>query len=126
MSRRIAFVVFLSLIVFTMSPCTSAETAKAEGLIKARDGDTMILQTSDSPNLVVLLKDSTEVGQVQGLLKARRKQMSMAALVPGLAVKVEGDYNDQHQLVARIVKFKGDDLKQAQSIQAGMHESKEE
>jgi outer membrane protein OmpA-like peptidoglycan-associated protein len=86
----------------------------------------MILETSSAPNLVVVLNDNTEVGQVQGVLKARRKQMSMAALIPGLAVKVEGEYNAQNQLVARVVKFKGNDLQQAQSIQAGMHESKEQ
>jgi outer membrane protein OmpA-like peptidoglycan-associated protein len=49
--------------------------------------------------------------------------MSMAALVPGLAVKVEGAYNTDNQLVATSVSFKGDDLAQAQAIQAGMHES---
>jgi len=48
----------------------------------------------------------------------------MAALIPGLAIQVEGSYNDQKQLVARSVKFKGDDLKQAKSIQAGMHETR--
>jgi OmpA-OmpF porin, OOP family len=52
--------------------------------------------------------------------------MSMAALIPGLAVKVEGNYNSQNQLVAKLVKFKGNDLKQAESVQAGMHESQEE
>jgi hypothetical protein len=56
----------------------------------------MGLQTSDSPNLVVLLTDNTQVGQVQGVLKARRKEVSMAALIPGLPVKVEGAYNDQN------------------------------
>lgn len=126
MSRTLTLVGVLSLTLFAMIPFSAADTTKVEGLIKARDGETMILQTSDSPNLVVLLNDNTEVGQIQGILKARRKQMSMAALIPGLAVKVEGDYNAQHQLVARVVKFKGDDLKQAQSVQAGMHESKEE
>jgi outer membrane protein OmpA-like peptidoglycan-associated protein len=60
------------------------------------------------------------------MLKARRKQMSMAALVPGLPVKVEGSYNDQNQLVATSVSFKGNDLQQAQAIQAGMHETKKQ
>jgi outer membrane protein OmpA-like peptidoglycan-associated protein len=64
------------------------------------------------------------VGQVQGVFKARRKEMSMAALIPGLAVKVEGTYNDQTQLVATSVSFKGNDLQRAESIQAGMHEVK--
>jgi OmpA-OmpF porin, OOP family len=123
-AQRFAFVVSLSLIVLALlSTVVSAQTAKVEGLIKGRNGDTMILQTSDSPKLIVLLTDSTEVGQVQGVLKARRKQMSMAALVPGLAVQVEGTYNDQNQLVAKSVKFKGNDLEQAQAIQAGLHET---
>ena len=84
----------------------------------------MILQTSDSPNLTVLLTDNSKVGQIEGLFKARRKQMSMAALIPGLAVKVEGSYNDQNQLVAKSVAFKGDDLERAEAIEAGLHETK--
>jgi outer membrane protein OmpA-like peptidoglycan-associated protein len=74
--------------------------------------------------MVVILTDNTQVGQVQGVFKARRKQMSMAALIPGLAVQVEGSYNAENQLVATKVSFKGDDLEQAQAIQAGMHETK--
>jgi OmpA-OmpF porin, OOP family len=120
----IASVATLSLIVLALLGTTvAAESIKVEGLIKARNGDTMILQTSDSANLVVLLTDSTQVGQVQGVFKARRKGMSMAALIPGLAVKVEGIYNNQNQLVATSVSFKGNDLKQAESIQAGLHET---
>jgi OmpA-OmpF porin, OOP family len=61
---------------------------------------------------------------VQGLFKARRKEMSMAALIPGLAVKVEGTYNDQSQLVAKSVSFKGNDLEQAEKIEAGLHETR--
>ena len=107
-----------------LSTIAMAQSTKVEGLIKSRNGDTMILQTSNSPNLVVLLSDNTQVGQVQGVFKARRKEMSMAALIPGLAVRVEGTYNDQSQLVAGSVSFKGNDLEQAQKIEAGMHETK--
>ena len=98
----------------------AAQTVKVEGLIKARNGDAMILQTSDSSSLTVLLNDNTKVGQVQGVFKARRKDMSMAALIPGLAVKVEGTLNEENQIVATSVSFKGNDLKQAESIQAGL------
>jgi OOP family OmpA-OmpF porin len=105
---------------------TAAQSTKVEGLIKARKGDTMVVQISGSDDIVVLLTDDTKVGQVQGMLKARKKEMSMAALIPGLAVKVEGVYNDQKQLEAKSVSFKGNDLEQAESIQAGMHESKVE
>jgi outer membrane protein OmpA-like peptidoglycan-associated protein len=123
--RRIAHHVALSLVgLALLSPIVSAQSVKVQGLIKARSGDTMILQTSDSPNLAVLLTDDSKVGQVQGVFKARRKQMSMAALIPGLAVKVEGTYNDRNQLVAKSVSFKGNDLERAEAIEAGLHETK--
>jgi OmpA-OmpF porin, OOP family len=122
---RIRYVGALSLMSLALFSTTgAAQSTKVQGLIKARNGDTIILQTSNVPNLVVLLTDSTDVGQVQGVLKARKKEMSMAALIPGLAVKVEGTYNAQNVLVAESVKFKGNDLQQAKAIEAGMHETK--
>jgi OmpA-OmpF porin, OOP family len=113
---------FIGLTLF--SATIVAQSVKIQGLIKERNGDTIILQTSNAPNLVVLLTDSTDVGQVQGALKARKKEMSMAALIPGLAVKIEGTHNDQNELVAKSVRFKGNDLQRAEAIQAGMHETK--
>src|SRR4051794_13321188 len=122
---RSAAVNSLVLVVIAgLSTIVSAQSVKIRGLIKGRSGATMIVQTSESPKVIVLLTDSTQCGQIQGVLKARRKEMSMAALIPGLAVQVEGNYNDQQQLVAKTVKFKGDDLKQAQSVQAGVHETR--
>ncbi len=83
----------------------------------------MVLKTGDSHKLIVILNDSTQVGQVQGVLKARRKDMSMAALIPGLQVKVEGEYTHPDKMIAASVSFKGNDLERAQAMQAGMHES---
>jgi outer membrane protein OmpA-like peptidoglycan-associated protein len=114
----LTLLVSLSTVLFAQS--------KVEGFIKSRDGDTMVVETADNQKVIVVLTDGTSVGQVQGMLKARRKRMSMAALVPGLAVKVDGSYNDQNQLMAKSVSFKGNDLEQAQAIQAGMHETKKQ
>ena len=123
---KIPYVAVLALIgLMLLTTIVTAQTTKVEGLIQGRSGDTMILKVSESPNLIaVLLTDSTDVAQVQGLLKARKKDMSMAALIPGLAVKVEGTYNAQKELVATKVRFKGNDLERAQAIDAGMHETK--
>jgi OmpA-OmpF porin, OOP family len=120
-ARRIATLALIS----TLVPLTLAaqETVKVEGLIKGRSGDLVILQTRDNPDLVVELTEGTDVGQVQGVLKARNKKMSMAALIPGLSIKVEGNYR-AGQLIAQKVRFKGNDLKQAEAIEAGMHETK--
>jgi outer membrane protein OmpA-like peptidoglycan-associated protein len=103
-----------------------AQTTKVNGLITGRNAGSMTLQTPSEPKLVVLLTDDTQVAQVQGVFKARRKQMSMAALIPGLQVQVEGAYNAQNQLVASAVRFKGNDLDDAQTIQAGVQPEKEQ
>jgi OmpA-OmpF porin, OOP family len=122
--RNVRYIATLALIG-TLVPVTPAaqETVKVEGLIKGRSGDLVVLQTRDNPDLVVELTEGTDVGQVQGALKARNKKMSMAALIPGLAIKVEGTYHDG-QLIAQKVRFKGNDLKQAAAIDAGMRETK--
>lgn len=104
----------------------TAQSTEVNGIIKARSGDTMLLQKSDASEITVYLADTTDVAQVEGMLKARHKEMSMAALVPGLPVKVKGHYDaDNNHFVADTVRFKGNDLQQAKAIQAGMSETKQ-
>jgi OmpA-OmpF porin, OOP family len=103
----------------------AAQGQKVQGVINGRSGATMTLQTIDTPKLVVLLTATTQVDEVQGALKARKKEMAMTCLIPGLAVEVQGSTNDQGQLVADIVKFKGSDLKAAMDAQAGMQQTVE-
>src|SRR5215469_5676517 len=121
---KAAHLLALVLSVFGLARAVSAQKTKIEGTIKARRGEVMILTTSASPEVPVYLTDSTQVGQIQGVFQARRKQMSMAALIPGLQVKVEGNYDDKGRLVATSVAFKGNDLEDAQKIDAGLHETK--
>ncbi len=124
---RTTFAVAASLLtLMLLSGAAVAQSAKAQGLITGRNGDTMTVQTPDSTSVVVLLTDSTQVAQIQGVFKARRKQMSMAALIPGLEVQVQGSYNAKNQLVASSVKFKGNDLEDARTIQAGLQPTKEQ
>ena len=99
--------------VLAFSTALAAETAKVEGLIIGRSGDEMIVQLSPGAELAFLLNGQTQVSQG-----------GPASLIPGLKVKVEGTYTETRLLVATSVKFKGKDLKQAQSIQAGLHETK--
>ena len=125
---RATFAITVSLVtLLLLTGAATAQSAKAQGLITGRNGDTMTVQTPDSTNVVVLLTDSTQVAQIQGVFKARRKQMSMAALIPGLQVQVQGSYNAQNQLVASSIKFKGKDLEDAQtSFRAGLQPTKEQ
>ncbi|MGA7412751.1 MAG: OmpA family protein [Bryobacteraceae bacterium] len=114
------------LTLVALSCAIALAQTKLQGKITGRSGAEIILQTEDSPKVIVLLTDSTDVGQLQGMFKARNKKMSMAALIPGLPIQVEGAYDDKNQLVAKTIRFKGNDLEQAYAIQAGLSETKEE
>ena len=56
-------------------------------------------------------------------IAVRRKQMAMAALIPGLTGENQRNTNDRGELVAESVSFKGNDLEQAEGVQAGLHET---
>ena len=120
---RTIYIATLSLMLIAQSSVMASAQEKLEGVIKGRSGATVILQRTNLPDVIVLLTDNTDVGQVKGALKARKKTMSMAALVPGLPIKVEGTYDAENQLVAKKIRFKGNDLQQAQAIQAGLAET---
>lgn len=100
--------------------CGIAAAQNLQGVINERSGSTMTLQTQGLGKVVVVLTPSTEVDEVQGILKARKKEMAVTALIPGLPVQVQGTYNAQNQLVADVVKFKGNDLRNAEDYQAGL------
>jgi OOP family OmpA-OmpF porin len=118
---RIATYIALLMAAFVLTNrSTFAQSTQVEGIINGRSGPTMTLQVLGAPNTVVILTDSTDVGEVQGVFKARTKQMPMTALIPGLPVQVKGTLNDQNQLVANSIKFKGSDLKAAMDAQAGL------
>jgi len=116
---RSALTLDLTFAAFLMI-CGIAAAQNLQGVINGRSGATMTLQTQSLGNLVVILTPSTEVDEVQGVLRIRKKEMGLAALVPGLPVQVQGTYNAQNQLVATNVKFKGSDLRNAEDIQAGI------
>lgn len=119
--RKWTSFVTVFVIVLTLGTMAFAKTAKVEGQIKTKDGDTMMIQTSSSPNVVVLLKDNTQIREVHGVLNVARKNMSKDELIPGLKVSIQGTYNEQQQVVAKAVKFDAKDLEDARSIQAGVY-----
>jgi OmpA-OmpF porin, OOP family len=121
---RCAFQLMLLTVVAAVSASAADDTKKVEGPIIRRTGSTMIVKTADAPNLLVVLTDTTRVGQLKGVLQARKKEMSMAALIPGLAVRIEGSYSSPNELVAKSISFKGNDWELAEAIQAGLHETK--
>src|SRR6516164_4446643 len=122
--HKIATVVTLTVVVLALLTTVAvAQSVKIQGNIVSRTGNTMTMKAADGTTLVVLLNDGTDVQQLEGAFKARKKEMSMAALIPGLACEVQGMYNAQNQIVATWVRFTGEDLEQAQSAQAAVHET---
>jgi outer membrane protein OmpA-like peptidoglycan-associated protein len=110
---------FLLLAALLLSCASPAHSEKVRGVINGRSGSTMTVQTG-SGNVTVLLTSATQAEDVEGVFHARRKEMAITALVPGLAVEVDGSYNAQNQLVADTVRFKGSNLQTATDIQAGV------
>jgi outer membrane protein OmpA-like peptidoglycan-associated protein len=116
-----ALVPTLSLAMLLLLCATvAAQSNQIKGVINGRNGATMTVQTQDMGNVVVLLTPDTEAEDVSGLFHARKKQMGLTVLVPGLQVQVDGNYNAQNQLVANTVKFDGKNLQTATDIQAGV------
>src|SRR5689334_1479957 len=104
-ARRLSVGLLSLVLVISLRGTLSAITVKIHGMITARSGTTLFVQTSDSSKVMVLLTDETQVGQIQGVSEARRKELSMAALIPGLEVQVEGTYDGQNRLVAKLAQF---------------------
>jgi OmpA-OmpF porin, OOP family len=116
----ITFGLGLILAVLALASVAAAQDTEIRGLITGRSGATMSVKTQDSEAITVALTSDTQVQEVEGAFKLRKKELGMTALIPGLPVQVKGSMNDKHQLVADTVKFKGSDLKAAQDIQAGI------
>jgi OmpA-OmpF porin, OOP family len=117
---RSPFRIVLVCAVFLLIAGVASAQSQIQGLITGRSGATMMVKTSDNETIVVALTADTQVQEVQGAFKMRKKELGMTALIPGLPVQVKGTMNGQQQLVADTVKFKGSDLKAAQDMQAGL------
>jgi OOP family OmpA-OmpF porin len=118
-TNRLRSVAILLFGVMALASLAKAQNMQIQGVINGRSGSTMTVQT-DSGNVPVLLTPDTQAEEVEGIFHARKKQLMLTALVPGLSVSVQGSYNAQNQLVANTVRFKGSSLQTATDIQAGV------
>lgn len=128
MNGRVQLNITLSTIVLLATVAMSsapvwAQTTHLEGVIKAKDGMKITMDSPDA-EVVVLLTDSTDIGQNVGAL--RSKQMPSSSLIPGLPIQVDGEYDSGKQFVAKKIRFKGNDLQQAKAIHAGVSETKKQ
>ena len=125
-SKKFASLFAVFALVVLLRTATLAATTKVEGVIVGRSGSEIIVEYMQGAELAFLLDDSTKVSQTGGVFKTRRTDKSMAALIPGLKVKVEGEYNPDRKLVATSVKFSGGDLEKAQLAEAANRQHRKE
>jgi outer membrane protein OmpA-like peptidoglycan-associated protein len=125
-SQRMKIIVGLFAVCFValLSAHAQGEKTKVKGLITGRTGDTIVLKTTDGTSVTVTLDDDTKVQQPKGL-GVRKKQMSAAALIPGLKVSVDGTSQDATHVLAKSITFDKDDLQTAEMIQAGLNPTEE-
>jgi outer membrane protein OmpA-like peptidoglycan-associated protein len=105
---------------------TAGEKVKTSGLITGRTGEDLTVKTSDMGNVVVVLTDDTKIEQPKGLLKVRKTQMAVTALVPGLSIELEGVGDAGGRVTASKIKFSKESLKMANQIQAGLTPTNDE
>jgi len=110
-------------VILTFGTIAFAKTAKVEGLIKSKQGESMMIQTSSSPNITVVLNDRTRIRELHGAFNAVRKEVPQDILIPGLKIWIQGTYNEQQQVVAKTIQFDAKDLADARAIQAGVYET---
>src|SRR5262249_4747108 len=78
---------------------------------------TLTVQADDGSSVVVTMTDTTKVRSSDGM---RVSKMSSSFLVPGLHVKVHGEYKTGNQFAADRITFTREDLKTARAIQGGL------
>jgi len=99
---------------------SNSDKVKIKGLITGRDGENLMVKTTPGQtNVVVVLTDTTTVAIPKGLLGRRKSEQAVTALIPGLRIQVQGTGNDT-RVVAKSIMFSKDDLRLAETIQAGL------
>lgn len=104
--------------VYGASSPDAAEATKGpevEGVISARNGDTMQVTTADGTNTVVAINDTTRIKSSGGFLGLNHHKLAADSLLNGLPVSVE-TVQSGNGLVASEVDLKTRDLKTASMI----------
>lgn len=101
------------------SAAVAQQAATVEGLVVDRTGPNIIVQSQDKARTTVILSDTTKATEKNGLFGWGHKNLGITELVPGLSVKVDGTFDQDHKLVARKVEFTKGSLKTAKQIEAG-------
>ena len=109
----------LAVCFLALPPGQAQDKVKVKGLITTHTGETIVLKTSEGTTVTVVLDEDTKVQQPKGL-GLRKEKVAAALLIPGLKVSVDGTRQDSTHVRAKSVTFRKDDLRTAETIQAGL------
>ncbi len=109
-----------AMLTFSGVSAFAQQAATLQGMIIGRDGPTMYVKVGDTRQIVTL-QYNTQATEKGGFLGMSHKNLGVAALVPGLEVKVDGSYDPDHKLVAKKVEFTRGSMRTANQIDAGLN-----
>jgi len=122
LALRAAAIVALCLAILTPAAAW-AQTGSLRGIISARDGDRMIVTTSDGGQHTFTIDGNTKVIAVGGGLGLRQNEQPATELLNGLPVTVESVTHGEFVYASKVT-FKESDLKTAKQIEAGTAQAK--
>jgi len=101
------------------------DNTEVKGMIIARTGETLIVNSGQG-NTTVVLTDYTTTKDDKGLFGLDKQHMSNAVLIPGLKVDIDGTPDGQGRVLAKTITVDGDDLETAEMVQSGLHPTAEQ
>ena len=127
MNRKRVTIVASLMALFLLGSVSAlgADKTKVKGMISARRGETMDVNTEQG-KVTVVLADDTRIKDDRGLFGLEKEEKAATVLIPGLKVKVEGVADDQGLVMAKTITVDGDDLETSQMIQAGLEPTAEQ
>ncbi len=93
----------------------SGQKAKISGVVMERNGDTILVRDDNGVDTYVRLTETTSIKSKGGFFRGGKKY-AMTNVVRGLILEAEGSGDNAGQLVADKIRFKGDDLRVAKTI----------
>ena len=124
-SRLLMLCGLAAALMLTVVGTALGQKTTVKGLITGRNGENVIIKGQDGNTVTVTLTDNTKIEAVKGAFGARRSDLGMTALIPGLPVEVQGEQSGS-QIIAKTVKFRASALNTANQIQAGLTPTDEE
>lgn len=99
-------------------PATMTEGPEIKGVLTARQGDRIQVQTTDGARTILSVNETTQVRATGGLFGASRTELDTGALLNGLPLTIK-TLQSGNTLFAKQITFKNTDFKTASMIRNG-------